>query len=293
MLQMVKYNFLISVAVIVSGCAHLDIKGMFMPTSDGVQTRFEQSSKMNEGLKATIIEAEENYIFYVATDPHIDQTSTNLRIFNDASRKDNEALFSVILGDCTDIRDNLPAYLDALAYSPEKHTKDLRMFHVLGNHDIFYDGWKSFRELVGPSVYWYEVVFPQGKDLYICLDTANGTLGRKQTEWFRTFLEKNRSAYRHCIVMTHTNLFYTDNSQTTSGNMPIEETYSLMDLLGRQRVSLVLQGHDHYREVLDCDHVRYVVIGAISDKSETPEYLRIEASSEGLTLDFKYTSDHF
>ena len=293
MLQMVKYNFLLSVAFIVSGCTHLDVKGLLVPTSDGVQTRFEQSSKMNECLRAAVIEAEDDYVFYVATDPHIDQTSTNLRIFNDASRNDNEALFSVILGDCTDIRDNLPAYLDALAYSPEKHSNDLRMFHVLGNHDIFYDGWKSFKELVGPSVYWYEVVFPLGKDLYICLDTANGTLGRKQTEWFMTFLEKNRSAYRHCIILTHTNLFYTDNSQVSSGNMPIEETYAIMDLLGRNRVSLVLQGHDHFREVLEYDHVRYVVIGAISDKCDSPEYLRIEASSEGLTLDFKYPSDLF
>lgn len=286
MLQMVRYNFLISIALILSRCTHLDIKGILIPTSDGVQVRFEQSSKMNEGLKATLIEAEENYIFYVATDPHIDKTSTNLRIFNDASRNDKEALFSVILGDCTDIRDNLPAYLDALAYSPEYHSNDHRIFHVLGNHDIFYDGWKCFKELIGPSVYWFEVVFPQGKDLYICLDTANGTLGRKQTEWFSEFLEKNRSEYRHCIMLTHTNLFYTDNSQTTSGNMPMEETYSLMELLARHEVSLVLQGHDHYREVLDYDDVRYVVVGAISEKSETPEYLKIEASSEGLALDF-------
>ena len=66
----------------------------------------------------------------------------------------------------------------------------------------------------------------------------------------------------------------------------MEETYSLMELLARHEVSLVLQGHDHYREVLDYDDVRYVVVGAISEKSETPEYLKIEASSEGLALDF-------
>ena len=134
MLQMVKYFIFLIIAFISCSCTHLDVKGLFMPTSDGVQTRFVQSSKMNEGLKAGVIEADENYVFYAATDPHIDQETTNLSLFNDASRNDEETLFSVLLGDCTDIRDNLPAYLDALAYSPEKHLHDFRIFHVLGNH---------------------------------------------------------------------------------------------------------------------------------------------------------------
>lgn len=284
---MVKYHVLIFAALILSSCSHLDVKGMFLPTSDSVQTRFEQSSQINKELKAGVLASDDNYVLYAATDPHIDQTSRNLRIFNDAARNDDEALFGMVLGDCTDIRDNLPAYLDALAYSSEYHSNDLRIFHVLGNHDIFYGGWEKFRKLIGPSVYWFEVVFPQGKDLYICLDTANGTLGRKQTDWFRTFLENNRNEYRHCIILTHTNLFYTDNSQVSSGNMPIEETYAIMDLLGRNRVSLVLQGHDHFREVLEYDGVCFAIIGAISDKSDAPEYLRIEVSSDGLNLDFK------
>lgn len=283
---MVKYFVSLFIALISCSCTHLDVKGLFMPTSDGVQTRFEQSSRMNEGLKAGVIEADENYVFYTATDPHIDQETTNLCLFNEASRNDEETLFSVLLGDCTDIRDNLPAYLDALAYSPEKHLHDFRIFHVLGNHDIFFDGWKSYKELIGPSVYWFEVVFPQGKDLYICLDTANGTLGRKQTEWFRSFLAKNRNAYRHCIILTHTNLFYTDNSQNSSGNMPLEETYSLMNLLSRYKVSLVLQGHDHYREVLTYGDVCYTIIGAISEKSDAPEYMKIEVTPEGLNSVF-------
>ncbi len=287
MLQMVKYNFLIFIAFIVCGCAHLDIKGMFIPTSDSVEARFSQSAKMNVELKECVIEADEDYVFYVATDPHIDRTSRNLSIFNDVSRNDDEAVFGVVLGDCTDVKDNLHSYLDALAYSSEDHAHDFRIFHVLGNHDIFFDGWKSFKELIGPSVYWFEVEFAQGKDLYITLDTANGTLGGKQTEWFRTFLENNRSSYRHCILLTHTNLFYTDNSQTSSGNMHLEETYSLMDILARYDVSLVLQGHDHYREILTYDNVCYVVIGAISDKSDTPEYLKVEVSSEGLGLNWK------
>lgn len=287
---MVKTCFHILIAFTLCSCNKFEIKGLFMPTSDVVQTRFEQSADMNDGLKAGVVEAEENYVFYAAADPHVIKTNRYLSIFNDIFRNDCMASFSLILGDCSSARGNLPKYLDALAYCPERHDFDHRIFHTLGNHDVYFDGWKDFKELAGPSVYWFEVVFPQGKDLYIALDTATGTLGRKQTEWFRNFLEKNRNSYRHCIIFTHTNLFYKDNSQTGSGNMPVEETWSLIDLLGRQNVSLVLQGHDHHREEITYDNVLYTIVGTISDKSKAPEFLKVEVNPDGMYLDWQSIS---
>ena len=250
MLQVVRVLLAVFMVSAVSGCSHLDIKGLIMPTGDGVDSRFGQSSKMIEDFKAAVINTTENYVFYVATDPHVDQTHENLTIFNDAFRNDSDASFGVILGDCIDIPDNLPKYLEALAYDKARHICEHPVFHVLGNHDAYFNGWEDYKELIGPSVYWFEAVFPGGKDLYIVLDTATGTLGAKQTRWLKGFLEKNRAGYRHCAILTHTNFFYTDNSQTSSGNMPIEESFALIDFLGRQKVSLVLQGHDHYREEL-------------------------------------------
>ena len=271
-------------------CNHLEIRGLFVASSDGVQSRFEQNLEINPDLNAGTIEAGENYMFYVATDPHIDKTHMNLDIFNDAFRNDSDASFGVLLGDCTDVRDNLPSYLEALAYYPERHAFDYKIFHVLGNHDIFFKGWDDFKEKIGPSVYWFEVIFPGGKDLYMTLDTANGTLGSRQTRWFKEFMENNRATYRHCIILTHTNLFYTDNSQTSSGNMPIEESYSLIDFLGRHDVSLVLQGHDHYREDITFQDVRYAVVGAIKDKSTEPEYLKVMAGPGGIEFDWQLIS---
>ena len=186
------------------------------------------------------------------------------------------------------VRDNLPNYLRALAFDPQRHTYDHRIFHILGNHDVYFNGWVDFKRLIGPSVYWFEVAFPGGKDLFISLDTATGTLGRDQTEWFRSFLASNRSNYRHCFILTHMNLFYTDGSQRTSGNMPIEETFALVDFLGRQRVTLVLQGHDHHREELSYGGVEYRVLGAIADKADDPEYLKVNVSPQGVELEWQY-----
>ena len=286
MLQVVRVLLAVLMVSAVSSCSHLDIKGLIMPTGDGVDSRFGQSSKMNADFKAAVINTAENYVFYVATDPHVDQTHGNLTVFNDAFRNDAEASFGVILGDCIDIPDNLPKYLEALAYDKARHICEHLVFHVLGNHDAYFNGWEDYKELIGPSVYWFEAVFPGGKDLYMVLDTATGTLGAKQTRWLKGFLEKNRAGYRHCAVLTHTNFFYTDNSQTSSGNMPIEESFALIDFLGRQNVSLVLQGHDHYREELTYKGVNYTVVGAIADRAQAPEYLKVEVSPSGMHLDW-------
>lgn len=287
MLQMVRGLFAALITLAACSCSHFNLMGLFLPTGDDVDSRFIQSTKINENLCAAAVETDESYIFYVATDPHIDQTHNNLSIFNDALRNDIEAQFGVILGDCIDIRDNLPRYLEALTFDPIRHKCDLQIFHLLGNHDVYFNGWDNFKELIGPSVYWFEVVFSEGKDLYISLDTATGTLGIKQTQWLKSFLENNRRQYRHCTILTHTNCFYTDNSQTGSGNLPIEESFSLIDLLCRHNVSLVLQGHDHYREELIYKDVHFIVLGAISDKSKNPEYLRVEVNPEKVSLDWQ------
>ena len=283
---MVKRIMIIAMAISLCGCSHLDIKGIFMPTGDGVEKRFEQSMDINADLKTGTIHAQENYSFYVAADPHIDQSHKNIDIFNNTFRNDTEASFAVILGDCIDVKDNLPKYMEALSYHPERHACDHCIFHILGNHDIFFNGWVDFKEIIGPSVYWFEVIFEGGKDLYISLDTATGSLGRKQTEWFRSFLSENRRNYRHCVILTHTNFFYTDISQSSSGNMPIEESFALIDFLGKNNVSIVLQGHDHYREDLTYNNVRYTVLGAIHDKIEAPEYLKINVAQNELHLDW-------
>ena len=117
---MVKRIIFSIVCVSACSCSHLDLKGLLIPTGEGVERRFEQSREMNMDLKARCVKTEERYTFYVATDPHIDQTNSNLSKFNDALRNDTAASFGVILGDCVDIKDNLPKSLEALSYSPEK-----------------------------------------------------------------------------------------------------------------------------------------------------------------------------
>ena len=69
-------------------------------------------------------------------------------------------------------------------------------------------------------------------------------------------------------------------------NKLFEVTADYVRTFGKHNVSLVLQGHDHYREDLTYDNVRYTVLGAISDKSEPAEYLKMKVDSDGISFDW-------
>ena len=282
MLQMVRGLFIIAVALLCVGCESFELKGFIAPTSDIVNKRFEKSMTLTENKAVKTIDADENYSFYVCTDPHINGSHDNLRTFATLLRNDNSASFGLVLGDCIDRRNKLPMYMEAIEYMDDIQSNNLPIFSLIGNHDIYFNGWDEFSSLLGPSVYWFELKYANGRDIFIVLDSASGTLGGKQMSWLRKFLASEREKYRHCFVMTHTNLFYTDNSQLASGNFTLEETALLSKLFSQHMVTLCLQGHDHYREDLVLGGVRYTIVGTIRDDFPKAEYLVIHTSDSGV-----------
>ena len=64
----------------------------------------------------------------------------------------------------------------------------------------------------------------------------------------------------------------------------------ILDHLGRHKVSLVLQGHDHYREDLTYGNVRYTVLGTIKDESSSPEYLKLNVKNDEIGLEWQMIS---
>lgn len=281
MLQMVSRIIgTATLAFLLLGCDRVDFKGFIMPTGDVVNSRFEQSLALHGSEPVATLNADEEYLFYVCTDPHISTTTDNLRRFVGDFRSDPEALFGIVLGDCIDQLGSMPTYVEAINHLAD--TRPSPIFSLLGNHDLYFEQWNDFRDLVGPSHYWFEVSHRAGKDLFLALDTASGTLGERQMGWLRTFLADNRKEYRHCIVITHANIFYNDTSQNTSGNLPLDETMALLDLFDRYDVMMCLQGHDHHRDDLVFRGVRYTIVGTIRDEVDNPEYLCIRISGDNV-----------
>lgn len=288
MLQMVKNGFwAAALLLLLCGCDKVDFKGFVVPTSDVVNSRFEQSCEMHSGKAVATVDVVESYTFYVCTDPHVSKEGKNIKSFATLLRGDDAASFGVVLGDCIDRRGSMPVYRDAIAFDAEEQQCDKPIFSTIGNHDLYFSGWDDFKKLIGPSVYWFEASHASGKDLFITLDSASGTHGNKQLEWLRNFLAAHRSEYRYCTVVTHTNMLYTDNTQTTSGNIPMEEVMMLLGLFKEHNVTLCLQGHDHHRSDLTFTSVRYTVVGTIRDEAENPEYLCIRLSNEGVEYDWR------
>ena len=288
MLQMVKNSlFTLLLLLLFAGCDKVELKGLIMPTGDMVNERFEQSFEMHSGKPVATVDLNESYSVYVCTDPHVSEEGKNISRFATMLRNDDDISFGIVLGDCIDKRGAMPVYRNAIVFDAATQQNDKPIFSLIGNHDLYFSSWNDFKELIGPSVYWFEVGHTSGKDIFITLDSASGTHGRKQLEWLRDFLASCRAGYRYCIVMTHTNIFYTDMSQNSSGNLPMEETMSLLDLFSEHKVTLCLQGHDHFREDLMFGNVRYTIVGTIRDEVENPEYLCIRFSDKGVEYDWE------
>ena len=272
--------FFLAVISMVSCGDRYDFSGFIFSPGDNVNCRFERSAGHIGKPMADIVSADE-YLFYVCTDVHVSETADNLQRFMRDFRNDPLASFGLCLGDCIDVKGKMKSFAGTIQYDPLRDSYDHPLYTAVGNHDTYFSQWDEFYEYVGPSCYYFTVSGSFGKDLFICLDSASGTFGRKQLEWLEGFLERERGHYRHVFVFTHTDFFNTDGMNLTSGNYMLDETYFVADLFDRSDVSAVFQGHIHSRNDLWFRDVRYTVVGALKDGTESPEYLKVKVSAEG------------
>ena len=198
-------------------------------------------------------------------------------------RNDENVVVGLLLGDLINQKGSMrivAEMIDGMQTCGEL----MPMMTVVGNHDLFFGQWEDYKRYFGSSTYSFVVYTPNYKDLYIMLDSGGGCHGKKQMDWLRQLL-KHRNEYRHCVVCSHVNIFRTDLSQFVSGNLPLEETYQLLNLLTESKVELYLQGHDHFREEVVYNGVRYVVLDCLKDGMENASWMSLHIG-EGLTFDF-------
>lgn len=274
-----KKNYLyIAAALLLSACSEdstLDIAGMFSPNGEVVNTRFEQSMAYNQsrGVISLDMGADE-YMVYVCTDSHITRKShQNLDYFIAQYKAETAPKVAVHLGDVIDAQKNLPC-ADSILHFAGQTIADT-IFVTPGNHDIYFKQWQEFRQFFKTGTYWFETRNGAKKlDLFICLDSAEGTLGDKQTEWLRNLLEtKSKEGYRRMIVFTHTHLWKLDSSQGHTSNMALEETYEITSLMAQYKIPYVWSGHQHARQSVVFNGVNYLVLNATKDTEKGQSYM--------------------
>ncbi len=250
--------------ILTTGCQRLDMSGMFYGSSARSDERFAQSMAYNEehGYKTVVAPADE-YKVYFATDFHVDSTTLHTEAWVDAIEQDADCAVAIILGDMVNGRKKYPYFMAAV---DPLLSAGFPLFATAGNHDTYFSEWPEYVKYWGTSTYYFEVQTPNYTDLYISIDTSDGTVGRDQMEWLRKLLrEKAGVDYRHKMVFTHTHMFKHDGAQGHTSNFPIEETYEITSLLGQNGVDWYMSGHRHSRHIVNFEGVTYYQIDAIQE----------------------------
>ena len=283
-LTAIAVSLLTALAVLTS-CAKddttLDIKGMFSPNGETVNTRFEQSMKYNDEHGEIHLDMNaDDYMIYVCTDSHITKkTHRNLDYFMNVYRSAQGPKMALHLGDLIDAQKNFECADSIIHYAGQTIADTLLL--TPGNHDIYFQQWSIYRSLFGTGVYWFDTNNGNKKlDLFICLDTAEGTIGTRQMKWLKELLaKKSKEGYRRIIVFTHTHFWKQDESQGHTSNLSMEETYELTSLFAQSGVQFVWSGHQHARQSVVYKGVNYLVLDATKDAESGQAYMTVEAGS--------------
>ena len=262
-----------------SGCTStLDFNGFFLPT-DLIDSRFVQSDQWNQTHPfKNLVVTSENYQLLVAADSHIGMVGNFNKFLSEASKPENTAF--VMVGD--NVTGHKEDYLVLKNLLPDFN--QVHYFLMAGNHDLYFNGWKSFYADFGSSTYYFTVQTPTESDLYICLDSGSGTLGSKQLDWLKNVLSSKRANYRNCVVFSHVNFFR--NRHTGSTNPLVDELYVLMDLFERYQVNMVISGHDHVRSINNFGFTTYITLDGLLDSNPNATYLKFKVNAEKVGYEY-------
>lgn len=290
-MKKIHYIIYCAYALVLGACASddttLDIAGMFSPNGEEVGPRFAQSMAYNDSVGEIHLEMlSDDYTIFVCSDSHITRkTHKNLDYFMDQYRSSTSIpKMALHLGDLIDAQKNYPC-ADSILRQPGIAVNQeptlphpFPLFITPGNHDIYFKQWSIYRSYFKTSAYWFDTNNGAKKlDLFICLDSAEGSLGVDQTNWLRELLaKKSKEGYRRIIVFTHTHLWKLDESQGHTSNMALEETYELTSLLGEYGVEYVWCGHQHARQHVRFKGVEYIVLNATKDEEKGQSYMIAE-----------------
>lgn len=218
-----------------------------------IDQRFSDSLSLTPPSTANVILSDPNHFsFAVVGDLHIaNQDTSRLQRMISAASAEGDSFF-IFLGDIVDggYEKDVVAFRNAL----QNLSWDGLSFPVIGNHDIFGDGWKYYKQYNGPSNYAFTI----GNSRFIVLDTADATLGSAQRAWLSNELAKPKP----------TNLFFASHYLPT---VPGERTYlkmaddvealALMKLAKENGVNAWLGGHYHSYLLGGVEGVTYLVAG--------------------------------
>jgi len=200
---------------------------------------------------ALYLKDQNDYSFIVVTDTHIkDGNAWGLEKIADVIKNNNKIEFVVILGDITDYG----SAQDVNKFIEISDLFNIPCYPVIGNHDILFNNWKNWKNLIGSTNYHIE---GNGINLFI-LDSANSFFGKQQLDWLE---RKIKSSGGNNFVFTHSNFFVTSINQRSSD---AKERARIISML-RNKCDIVFSGHIHERYIKSAGNVKYITIEDYKD----------------------------
>ena len=292
-----SYSLILAAFVMLafSSCNRLDIAGMVINRSDTEERVADWLDWDAQNGMPVIKNVPDNYCFYSCSDIHLNDDKSRFARFIALERNDIHAAFSIIAGDISNESGERPFVLadSAMRFNPAVHIKNDPCFPIIGNHDVYFDCADYYKQYFHTSTYTVTVNTNGGyKDLFIFLDSGNGTHGSRQLDWLEEQLS-HRTDYRYCFVISHNWLFRTTYNYTTTpaANLPEEEQYAFMDLMSHNAVDMVIMGHFHYRDVKTFGGVKYVMTDNLNENQEEPSYLVVNCADK-ITYEYRLLNDN-
>lgn len=170
--------------------------------------------------------------------------------------------FCICLGDIAEhgLKKEFEDY-NAFVKKVETLLGDGKVYSVLGNHDLFNNGWQHYHSMVFPYESFY--TFKTQTFSWYCLDSASGSLGLKQYEKLEKLFAADPAPK---IVMTHIPAY--SNPFDSLGYFSSQNTYEadmLLTLYAKNNVKLVLNGHIHQPYTNDFNSFLEITVPGINE----------------------------
>ncbi|MCH5149942.1 MAG: metallophosphoesterase [Spirochaetales bacterium] len=256
---------IIMLQVLVISCEYLDIPAIFC--TDTADNRFEDNKNYFDH-PAPEIKDVENFSFFVVSDTHYYKSTPQFEEKLNKLRQKYNADFLIVNGDIS--QSGLEKQFNLFLEDMKNYNGNI--YPVLGNHDVYHNGSKIFGRLLGKFIYSFEI----GNTKLIFLDTATGTFGKKQKQWY----ENELSHDKQCIVFTHYN-FVTGTVQELTSVTNAEDEYYFFDINSKYNVKYVISGHLHQTNVKNIRGVTYRTITTLRKKKDA--VLLVSINETGIT----------
>ena len=312
---------LVAVAMTQTSCEKVSPQGVLM-AGTGVEDRVEMSELYYKEYLCDpsndIVLGDEGYTFLVGGDSHLTTDPGRMDEMFAIGLENNDLMYCH-LGDIADTKAEYYIRLDSLIqeakmrYVNKYYTRNdlgrwqrkddpddkigyeydvikFPFYPVVGNHDLTHNGWALWSNIFKSSFYEFDVILgydelgQEIRDHFIFLDTASGTLGKKQVELIeKGLLDGDGMYYRHTFVFSHTNIFRPSATQFAS-TFAREETYFLLKQFDEWDASIVFCGHVHAWDERVYNAVYFLTLDSMSERnSPNPgDYLvRVRVSKDG------------